>query len=346
MKKILLLIFLSCALFEAKAQIFGEISMYRAYFFELGQDMDKPMSELKYSLIKKGKEVEILNVDTADIFHATVRYREKEGLIHVTTLKDRYILLPFIPQIREEYVADMKKMNYVLGMNETEVAFMNGHNPEINESGNISHWNYTRVGSPLSFDFYNGRLCKVSNNGHMLKGYGTIYDLKMSRVEYPENVKETDGKIVSVDLPDKQGKEFTYEDEFFKITWFPGITSLMFRITNKSNASIKLPWDGMSFIDIYGNSERVVNGETRKIDINRAQPESVVPRGAKFSASAVLSSGKRLVNHDYLSPEEDVTEKGKEFSILFPVKVGDVTNEYLFIFEVEDVHILPMGDEI
>lgn len=320
--------------------------MYRAYFFELGQDMDKPMSELKYSLIKKGKEVEILNVDTADIFHATVRYREKEGLIHVTTLKDRYILLPFIPQIREEYVADMKKMNYVLGMNETEVAFMNGHNPEINESGNISHWNYTRVGSPLSFDFYNGRLCKVSNNGHMLKGYGTIYDLKMSRVEYPENVKETDGKIVSVDLPDKQGKEFTYEDEFFKITWFPGITSLMFRITNKSNASIKLPWDGMSFIDIYGNSERVVNGETRKIDINRAQPESVVPRGAKFSASAVLSSGKRLVNHDYLSPEEDVTEKGKEFSILFPVKVGDVTNEYLFIFEVEDVHILPMGDEI
>lgn len=56
------------------AQTIGEIALYKAYFFEEGQDLSKPLSEIKYSTIKKGKEVEIISVDTTDAFHCIVKF--------------------------------------------------------------------------------------------------------------------------------------------------------------------------------------------------------------------------------------------------------------------------------
>lgn len=37
------------------AQTIGEIALYKAYFFEEGQDLSKPLSEIKYSTIKKAR---------------------------------------------------------------------------------------------------------------------------------------------------------------------------------------------------------------------------------------------------------------------------------------------------
>ena len=347
MKRILLSVILLISLFvPVNAQIFGEIGMYRAYFFELGQDLkNTPLDECKYSLIKKGKEVEILDVDPKDIYHAKVRYKDEVGLIHISVLKDRYVLLPFIPQIRPEYVPDMKRFNAVLGMNEEEVGFMCGVQAKKQEYGDISHWSYSESG--ISFDFYKGKLCKMNRAQYSIKGYSTLYDLQLSKVELSGDIGSD--SIISVELPDKKGSEFAYEDDFIKITWTPEDKFLRFAIENKSNSNIKLPWDDMSFVAMFGNSERVINGETRNIEVNREQQESIIPRGARFSATAFPYSKKRIIQKEYICPEEaDDDGKsviGEEIRILFPVKVEDATNEYLFIFQVKDVSIIPYDEE-
>lgn len=89
------------------AQTYGEIGIYKAYFFDLGQDLSRPLDECQYSLLKKGSLVEILDVDTMDVFHVTVKYKKKTGIIHTGTLTDKSILIPFFPQIREKYVSDL-----------------------------------------------------------------------------------------------------------------------------------------------------------------------------------------------------------------------------------------------
>lgn len=346
MKRILWSVILLIFLFvPINAQIFGEIGMYRAYFFELGQDLkNTSLDECKYSLIKKGKEVEILDVDPKDIFHAKVRYKNEVGLIHISVLKDRYVLLPFIPQIRPEYVPDMKRFNAVLGMNDAEVGFMCGIQAKKQEYGDVSHWSYSE--SNISFDFYKGKLCKMNRAQYEIKGYSTSYRLKLSRVECQASANDTVSNMV---LPDSNEEKLTYEDEYLKITWTPEDKFLRFTMTNKSNSNIKLLWDEMSFVDILGNSERIINGEMRNIEANREQPESVVPRGARFSATAFPYSKKRIIQKEYICPEEaDDDGKsviGEEIRILFPVKVGDATNEYLFVFQVKDVSIIPYDEE-
>lgn len=364
MKKVLLLTVFAFICSFASAQVTGVINMYKACLFELGQDLSKPLSELNYSLIKKGKEVEILGVDTADVFHATVKYKNKIGIIHTSVLQDRSILIPLFPQIREEFIDNIMKGIPALGMNETEVGMMIGINPQIQTSDdiignkyhelynhpNVTRWYYTSIGGNLGdFFFYKGKLCKVRDRYHkyVIIGYDISYDLRLVEVSRSKSVAGTNNTMQS-EITGVKELGYTYEDENIRISWFPQSASFKFTIENKTSYTIRLSWDDMSFIDASGNSGRVINGETRKLYAEREQPESIVPKGSKFSAIAVPYSQNKLIGSSYLCPEEaedmSYPELGSKIKILFPVKIKDDSEEYTFEFEVKDVYIYPTAD--
>lgn len=315
------------------AQTIGEIALYKAYFFEEGQDLSKPLSEIKYSTIKKGKEVEIISVDTTDAFHCIVKYKGKRGIIHNSALKDRFVLIPFYSNIRKEYAEYIKTGVPYYGMNETETGLLVGINPEIEKSSinpNIVKWRFPATYGKLdNFCFYKGKLCKAEVNGRTVIGYHTIFSFGLSNVE-------VDGKSFSIEPSIK-----TFQDSDIKIDWTILDSSFEFTLQNLSESSIKILWDNMSFVDIFKESNKVINGETIKAHIGMSQPASIVPKGTKFSAVGVPYPKRRFILNRYLCPEEladsQQNERKYEIGILLPIEKEGNIKEYLFTFKVDDI---------
>lgn len=80
----------------------------------------------------------------------------------------------------------------------------------------------------------------------------------------------------------------------------------------------------MSFVDIFKESNKVINGETIKAHIGMPQPASIVPKGTKFSAVGVPYPKRRFILNRYLCPEEladsQQNERKYEIGILLPIE--------------------------
>lgn len=212
---------------------------------------------------------------------------------------------------------------------------------------NVIRWYSTDVSNNVSdIYFYNEELCKAKYSNGTQLGFMTYYDIQLINVRKPENVKKAFSEIKFIDIPNQQNKGYDYEDEYLNIRWIPLVDCFEFNIQNKCNYSIKLSWDNMAFVDKNGQSKRLLNGETRKINSDREQPNSVVPRNAKLSGYAVPYPQNKFFNFEYFSPlelkEMGCIYRGQKISILFPVIIQNIVNEYVFEFEVKDTFVLPI----
>ncbi|MGL6178525.1 MAG: hypothetical protein ACRC13_04820 [Tannerellaceae bacterium] len=124
-------------------------------------------------------------------------------------------------------------------------------------------------------------------------------------------------------------------------------------MNNKSNYSIKIPWDEVAYIDASGQTGRVMHTGVKYIDRNNSQPASVVPKGASLTDIVVPTYNVYYVEGRYGGWREsslfnfpidkkNIEESkqkyiGKTVRILFPVVIEDVKNDYVFEFKVEDI---------
>ena len=159
--------------------------------------------------------------------------------------------------------------------------------------------------------------------------------IKMFRVSGLSNV-EVDGKSFSIEPSIK-----TFQDSDIKIDWTILDSSFEFTLQNLSESSKKILWDNMSFVDIFKESNKVINGETIKAHIGMPQPASIVPKGTKFSAVGVPYPKRRFILNRYLCPEEladsQQNERKYEIGILLPIEKEGNIKEYLFTFKVDDI---------
>lgn len=150
-----------------------------------------------------------------------------------------------------------------------------------------------------------------------------------------------------------------FEDDLYKIVFTPEERGISFEILNKSDRAIKIIWDEVAYVDQYDSSHRVLHLGTRFIHSDTLQPVSSVPMNAKLddlivpadyaewrtSTSWLISSGWQIKS---LFPEtwgiyapidrlKNLVSSlnGKSISIFLPLKIGDYTNEYLFVFRVK-----------
>lgn len=214
--------------------------------------------------------------------------------------------------------------------------------------------------------------------------YRSVYDISLKEVERPAKAKERYGvqKIIKVEksveeenyFKDEEKKYYSYfgqekynfEDEMIKIAWIPTPHEFLFILTNKTDHSIKIVWDEASYVDISGESHRVMHSGVKYIDRDSAQPPSIVVRRGTFSDLVMPTDyigGPPYYLHIPLFPiynamsdydpnypkyykdsrEEFIIKTkdyiGKTVQILLPLQIEDVVNEYIFIFELKGVEI-------
>ena len=174
----------------------------------------------------------------------------------------------------------------------------------------------------------------------------TYYDVVLTRVEVPEDYKQQFGEIKVFNLSENEITKYTYEDEMVSFTWYVSKTQFNFRLENKTKHSIKIPWDDIVFINPGGRSMRVIHSGIRYVDRNGAQAPSVVAKNSALDDILVPSDYIYYVDdggsglggwkvHDVFHNYERI---GAEVSVVFPVVIENVTNEYTFRFQVNNVY--------
>jgi hypothetical protein len=105
--------------------------------------------------------------------------------------------------------------------------------------------------------------------------------------------------------------------------------SLNLGLNNKTNVPIKVDWDQASYVDIEGQSHKVIHSGIRLIDRDKPQSTTMIPPSAKINDilipsdhiyyEEVLIPGWR---HKPLLPDAPLAlrAKGKTFSIFLPLE--------------------------
>lgn len=174
----------------------------------------------------------------------------------------------------------------------------------------------------------------------------THYDIVMTHVEVPEDYRKQFGETKVLSLSENEITKYTYEDEMISFIWYVSKSQFNFLLKNKTNHSIKIPWDDIVFINPGGRSMRVIHSGIRYIDRNKEQAPSVVAKNSILDDILVPSDYIHYVDdggsglggwkiHDVFHNYEQI---GAEASIVFPVIIENVTNEYTFRFQVKDVY--------
>jgi hypothetical protein len=183
--------------------------------------------------------------------------------------------------------------------------------------------------------------------------------------------------LVSVDRPTQPGRrygqvervgnitreertfpKFGYRDANISLTVVPVIDGIEFELENLTEHSEKILWDEVVFADFDKTSNRVMHAGVRYLDRDLSHPPSVVaPRNLLkdiiLPVNRVVEEREGFVHRPLFGSlirqctgetEEQFrrrTEglKGALFSIVLPVEIAGVVNEYTLNFQIESVEL-------
>ncbi len=167
------------------------------------------------------------------------------------------------------------------------------------------------------------------------------YDVNLSAVESPKNanIQYGETKVVSFNEGDKQ--KYRYEDDYIDIVWYVGYKEFNFLLTNKSDYTIKINWDDISYVDLNGTVGRVMHSGVKYIDRNNSQPSTSIPKKANISDILIPTNNVYFASGQYGGWREQPLiptsynsggAEGKTMRILMPIMIQDVQNDYTFEF--------------
>ena len=176
----------------------------------------------------------------------------------------------------------------------------------------------------------------------------TSYDVSLSSVESPADSKIKFGETKIATFEEEGQSKYRYEDDYINISWFVGSKQFYFTLKNKSDYSLKIPWDDIVYVDQDGATQRIMHSGVKYTDRNSSQPASVVPKNASITDILLPTDNVYFVSGQYggwkekpLFPQyqsqEDATNSvvlGKKVRIIFPIILQDVQNEYTFEFTI------------
>ena len=188
------------------------------------------------------------------------------------------------------------------------------------------------------------------------------YSVNLNKVELPKNSNERFGDIITIEI-NRDSTQYSFEDDNMKILWFVGDKYLYFTIFNKSNYPIKINWDDVVFVDTKSEISRVIHSGIDYNKINETQAATIIPRGAIFKDylipvnnvknnhsvwdcyPLIYKKGQTYNSREYSEEEIDgIIRKAEDnvgltFSVLFPVIIKEVQNDYTFVFRIEKTAI-------
>lgn len=186
----------------------------------------------------------------------------------------------------------------------------------------------------------------------MLKSYVASYSVGLSAVESPADAKQQFGETKVVTFDEGGINKYRYEDDYIDIVWYVGLKQFNFTLKNKSGHTLKINWDDVSYVDVKGQVGRVMHSGVKYADRNSSQPATTVPKNASISdillptENVYYVSGQYggwqesyLVPCVYKTPEafnaEAPTLVGKTMTVMMPIMIENVQNDYTFTFNID-----------
>jgi len=182
------------------------------------------------------------------------------------------------------------------------------------------------------------------------------YILSLREVNRPEDAKNRYGEPKIINFTEDNVKNYVYEDELIKITWYPLSTNFYFILENISDHSIKVIWDEAVYVNTRGVSARLVHSGVKLVDRDKTQLPTLIPKksilkekilpaenidyvrdpmfgGYKWVISPLIPNKAESKNELIALSKRYI---GKTVRVLLPLQIQDVTNEYIFYFNVDD----------
>jgi hypothetical protein len=188
------------------------------------------------------------------------------------------------------------------------------------------------------------------------KSYEVSYAVSLESVESPANIKQQFGDTKIVTLEDAGISKYRYTDNYIEITWFVDRKEFAFTLKNKSNHAIRINWDDISYVDISGNVGRVMHSGVKYTDRNNSQPATSIPKGASLSDILLPTDNVFFISPTRYSTggwreksllpsffEKETIDSlpqkyvGQKMSIMMPISIENVQNDYTFVFNVDKV---------
>jgi hypothetical protein len=176
---------------------------------------------------------------------------------------------------------------------------------------------------------------------------GVTYSMPLVEVRRPAHAAQRWGEY-RIEPTDSTG--YTYDDELLTVLVVPLRGTFAATIENKSDHSMQLLWSEAAYVGPDGSASAVTNGETRRIDVGREQPASMIPAHSTLAVVAIPNThiqgtAPYTSIADFIPLDESATEMDqKEARLVLPIRVQDVTNEYTLVFRLEDVLLPPKSD--
>lgn len=169
------------------------------------------------------------------------------------------------------------------------------------------------------------------------------YSIGLQSVESPANAKLQFGETKVVSFDEEGVSKYRYEDDYIDIVWYVGKKQFNFTLKNKSGYPLKVNWDDVSYVDITGKVGRVMHSGVKYTDRNNSQPATVVPKNASISDLLMPTDNVHYVPGQYGGWRETnlipsaykMKDVGKTMTVLLPIVIEDVQNDYTFTFSVD-----------
>jgi hypothetical protein len=178
--------------------------------------------------------------------------------------------------------------------------------------------------------------------------YVAHYEVSLIEVQrsLPAQARFGDMKIATV--PSKG--LFMAEDHLMRIVWAGPDNQLGFDLLNKSDTPVKVLWDAAAYVDITGQSRRVIHSGVKLADRNSPQAPTVIP--SKGSLNDIVYPSDHVsyygnwsqrpmfpcLQEGYICTDPErrlvAAHHGSVYRVLLPLEAGTETYEYTFVFKV------------
>ena len=164
------------------------------------------------------------------------------------------------------------------------------------------------------------------------------YNATLVKVEKPENSSDRYGEVKTVE--DVGITKYSFEDDYINIIISEGNTQFDFKLSNKSQNSIKIIWDEAVYADYSGATSKIIHSGIKYIQREGPQPASTIIKGASLEEIACPMTKIRYDDFwkkwvtDSMYPKEG-TKETLQNRLMLPIQIKDVVNEYTFIFDVK-----------
>lgn len=138
----------------------------------------------------------------------------------------------------------------------------------------------------------------------------------------------------------------TFVDQDIAVRFNISKEQIGFALSNKTTEPIKIDWDQVSYIDIDGESHKVIHSGIRLMDRANPQSPTIIPPSAKITDMVYPSGYVYYEKGRYggwrempIFPDAPsaLKYKGQSFGVFLPIEVKGKVENYLFKFIIKDV---------